>query len=283
MVGWIILGVLVALIVGFCLIPVGFDAGFEHDALHVSAKVMGLQLQLFPRSKGEEKKPREEKPKAEKPPEEKKEEKPKVQKKGLPLGLNVQELLEIVKAVLRGLGRFGHKMKVDRFRLIFVASEPDPYYTAMTYGTVNEVLSMLAPLCKKAFTCKDCEVRTGVDFLGNRMQLEFGLGMSIRIGQILGVVFGIGFAALKVVLNSKKRQKREAKLLPIEKNTPEETGPDLSDQKTEAAPQTVSETGPGEISAHTDGAALPGEELPAKLENTETNSDGERMDPNGEQ
>ena len=262
MVGWIILGVFIALIVGLCLIPVGFDAGFEHDALHVSAKVMGMQLQLFPRAKGEEKKPVEEKPKAEKPPEEKKEEKPTTKKKGLPLGLSIQELLEIVKAVLRGLGRFGHKMKVDRFRLIFVASEPDPYYTAMTYGTVNEVLSMLAPLCKKAFTCKDCEVRTGVDFLGNRMQLEFGLGMSIRIGQILGVVFGIAFAALKVVLKSKKRQKREAKLNP----------PDRAQQEA-AAPQTDVQSSSDAVPESEESLSPPPEEPPVNNDNTETRID----------
>lgn len=272
MVGWIILGVFIALIVGLCLIPVGFDAGFEHDALHVSAKVMGIQLQLFPREKGEEKKPKEEKPKEEKPPQEKKEEKPKEQKKGLPLGLSIQELLEIVKAVLRGLGRFGHKMKVDRFRLIFVASEPDPYYTALTYGTVNEVLSMLAPLCKKAFTCRDCEVRTGVDFLGNRMQLEFGLGMSIRIGQILGVVFGIGFAAVKVVLKSKLRQKKEAKLHPPAGPKPEES---VAPSDAEGALVTEPE--------NVETAVLTADASATDPEKTETKIDVERMEPNGEQ
>lgn len=275
MVGWIILGVLVALIVGLCLIPVGFDAGFEHDALHVSAKAMGIQLQLFPRPKGEVKKPKEEKPKEEKPPEEEKEEQPAEKKKGLPLGLSVQELLEIAKAVLRGLGRFGHKMKVDRFRLIFIASEPDPYYTALTYGTVNEILSMLAPLCKKAFTCRDCEVLTGVDFLGNRMQLEFGLGMSIRVGQILGVVFDIAFAALKVVLKSKKRQKQESKAIKADGNQPDEPGEAAAATEESAAPAAqLPESGTAEASA---------EAQAMEHENTETMQDVERMNPNGEQ
>ena len=275
MVGWIILGVLVALIVGLCLIPVGFDAGFEHDALHVSAKVMGIQLQLFPRPKGEAKKPKEEKPKEEKPPEEKKPEQPAQKKRGLPLGLNVQELLEIARAALRGMGRFGHKMKVDRFRLIFVASEPDPYYTAMTYGTVNEILSMLAPLCKKAFTCRNCEVRTGVDFLGNRMQLEFGLGMSIRIGQILGVVFGIAFAALKVVLRSRKRQKQEGKAAVAGEGTPVESVQDAATAEENAAPaEALPENGT---------TAPPAEEPSENHDHTETKQDVERMNPNGEQ
>ena len=274
MVGWIILGVLSALIVGFCLIPVGFDAGYEHGALHVSAKAMGIQLQLFPRPRREAKKPEEEKPKEEKPPEEKKAEQPAQKRSGLPLGLNVQELLEIAKAALRGMGRFGHKMKVDRFRLIFVASEPDPYYTAMTYGTVNEILSMLAPLCKKAFTCRSCEVHTGVDFLGNRMRFEFGLGMSIRIGQILGVVFGIAFAALKVVLRSKKRQKLESKANAAGGNTPDGSG-QMSDAAEKAAPAAeLPESGT---------TALPTEEPSTNTDNTETKQDVERMNPNGEQ
>ena len=49
MVGLIILGILIGLIVLILLIPVGADLGYEDGRLHLSAKVMGLQLQLFPK------------------------------------------------------------------------------------------------------------------------------------------------------------------------------------------------------------------------------------------
>ena len=56
MIGWIILGVLLALILLLLLIPFGVDLGNEGGDFHLSAKLGPLLLQLFP------KQPRAEKP-----------------------------------------------------------------------------------------------------------------------------------------------------------------------------------------------------------------------------
>lgn len=220
MVGLIILGVLIGLIVLILLIPLGADLGYEDGKLHVSAKLMGIQMQLFPKPPPDPNKP----PKEKKPKKEKKkkepaqEEKPKAKRK---LPFNRDELLELLKIVLRGFGRFGRKFKVDRFVLRYVAAGYDPYDVAMTYGWVNAALSSLAPICRKRFTVKDCEVSTDVDFTADWMHLDLGLGFSIRIGQILGTVLSIGFGALRILLRSKRRRKREAKENPPEPVTAE--------------------------------------------------------------
>ncbi len=70
MVALIILGIIVAIIVLIMLVPVGADVGYENEQLHLSAKVCGMLLQLFPKP------PRDET----KPPKEKKPKKPKKQK-----------------------------------------------------------------------------------------------------------------------------------------------------------------------------------------------------------
>ena len=111
------------------------------------------------------------------------------------------------------------KFKVDRFVLRYVAAGWDPAETAITYGWVNAALSSLAPLCRERFTVKDCEVRTDIDFMADWMHLDFGLCVTIRIGQILGTVFGIGFSALKILLKNKLRLKKEARLNPPEPET----------------------------------------------------------------
>lgn len=216
MVALIILGVLLAILVLILLIPVGVDLGYEDGKLHVSAKVMGMLLQLFPKPPPDpNKKPREKKPKKEKPKEAPKEgeEKPKKKRK---LNFNKDELLELVKVALKGFGKFGRKFKVERFLLRYVAAGWDPAETAITYGWVNAALSSLAPLCRERFTVKDCEVSTDIDFLADWMHLDFGLCVTIRIGQILGTVLGIGFGALKILIKNKLRLKREAKLNPPE-------------------------------------------------------------------
>ncbi len=221
MVALIILGVLVGIIVLICLIPVGVDLGYEQEKLHVSAKVMGILLQLYPKPPPDPNKPpKKKKPKKEKKkkPEEEKpqEEKPKKKRK---LSFNKDELLELLKAALRGVGKLGGSVNVDRFVLRFVAAGDDPYNTAMLYGYVNAALSSLAPLCRKRFTVKDCDVRTAVDFTADNIYLDFGLAMTIRIGQVLGAVLGIGAKALVILVKNKIRLKREARL-----NPPEETG-----------------------------------------------------------
>ena len=234
MVGLIILGVLIGLIVLILMIPVGADLGYEDGKLHVSAKVMGMLLQLYPRPPGEKKEKKKKKPKKQKEkkePEnkEKKEQQPKKKKKRK-LPFNRDELLELLKVALRGFGKFGRKFKVDRFVLRYVAAGYDPYNVAMTYGKVNAALSAIAPACAQRFTVKDCDVWTDVDFTRDWMHLDFGLCMTIRIGQIFALVLGIGFGALKILLQRKKRQKQEAKLRQIE-GGPEAEEPGTEEEK----------------------------------------------------
>ena len=120
MVGWIILGVLAALITAINLIPVGVDLSFIDDKLRLAAKAAGVRLQLIPKPPEKEQKPKKEKKLKEKKPKPPKEEKPeKEKKKGLPLGLTVDDILEIVKKVLQRLNRFKHQFVVDRFMLHF--------------------------------------------------------------------------------------------------------------------------------------------------------------------
>lgn len=235
MVGWIILGVLVALIVGFNLIPVGVAVSLIDDKLRLAAKADGLRIQLIPKPPEKEKKPKKEKKKKEKKPKPPKEEKPVEEKqKGLPLGLTLDDVFEIVKKVLQRLNRFKHQFVVDDFMLHFTASEADPYYTAMTYVYVNEALCILAPMCRRSFKVKKSDVSTDLDFMANRFRLDFALEMSIRIGQIVGLGFGIAFAALGVVLKARRRQKKEEKRL--KKLPPPEEG---AAENTEINNQTI--------------------------------------------
>ena len=245
MAGLIVLGILVGILVLILLIPVGVDLGYEQDKLHVSAKVMGLLLQLYPKPPpGPNRKPKKKKPKKEKKPKKPaaEGEKPKKKRK---LSFSRDELLELARAALRGVGNFGRKLQVDRFVLRFRAAGEDPYNTAMLYGWVNAALSSLAPLCRRRFAVKDCDVRTEVDFAGEKMHLDLGLAMTIRIGQLLGVGLGIGFRALVVLLKSKRRRKREAKLAPPEQQTPadaapaEDGGAAAPEEKTETNTQTI--------------------------------------------
>lgn len=214
MVGLIILGVIVAIIVAIMLVPVGADVAYEGGELRLSAKVCGMLLQLIPKPPADETKPKKEKKpkktkKKKKQPEEQPqtgEEKP---KKKLNLDFSMDEIMGLVKSVLRGLGRFGRKLSVDRFLLHYTAAGKDPYTTAMTFGYVNGALTTLAPICRRTFDTKDVDVWTDVDFTTEKTKVDFGVVLTIRIGQIFGVLFTILFGALGILIKHKFRKFKE--------------------------------------------------------------------------
>ena len=214
MVGLIILGVIIAIIAAIMLVPVGADVAYEGGELRLSAKVCGVLLQLIPKPPADETKPKKEK-KPKKPKKQKKrpeeqtqtgEEKP---KKKLNLDFSMDEIMGLVKSVLRGLGRFGRKLSVDRFLLHYTAAGKDPYNTAMTFGYVNGALTTLAPICRRSFDAKDVDVWTDVDFTTEKTKVDFGVALTIRIGQIFGVVFTILFGALGIIIKHKFRKFKE--------------------------------------------------------------------------
>ncbi len=209
MVGWIILAVLVGLITLVMMVPIGADLRYEDEVIRVSAKAAGFKIQLIPKKKRE---PKPEKPEEQPKPESKpKDEKPKKEKKKRSLSLNAEEILDLLKVVLKGFGRFGRKFKVERFVLHWTAAGSDPYLVARTFSVVNAGLSQLAPICTERFHCRDSSVWTDIDFVSDRMFFEFGLTMTIRIGQIVGTGLRIGAGALLIILRSKRRVKREEK------------------------------------------------------------------------
>ena len=213
MVGWIILGVIVGIIVLIMLIPIGADIRYEDEVIRISVKAAGLKLQLLPRPKKKPKKdkPEKEKPEKEKTPKEKKPKEEKETKKKKSFPFNAEEILELLRAVLQSFGRFGKKFSVDRSVLHWIAPQWDPYTSARIFAWVNAAMSELAPICTARFHCRDSSVWTDIDFTRENMFLEFGLTITIRIGQIVGSGFRIAFDVLRIFLQSRRRVKREEK------------------------------------------------------------------------
>ena len=216
MVGWIILGIFVALLLLLLLTPVGVDLGYEGGEFHLSAKVGAFLIQLLPKKKKAE---GEEKPKKEKKPKKKKEKKPKEQteeseqekKRKRKLNFTKEEIFELVQKVLGSLKKFG-KLTVDRFLLHYTAAGRDPADTAMTFGYVNAALSALEPICSKQFRVKDYDVWTDCDFTTDRMKLDVAVCITLRLWQFVHVGLAAAFGVLGILLRHKRRLRREAKL-----------------------------------------------------------------------
>lgn len=205
-----IIGIIVLICFLIGQIRVGVDFNCIDRKVTLSAKVCGLLIKLFPRdkkkntSKKEKKPPKEKKPKKEKTnkPEKKK---PKKAKKENRLCFNGEEILALIKKVLKGTGRFNRGFNVDRFLLHYTAAGYDPYDTAVTFGRVNFILSTLAPLCAKRFRCRDTDVWTDIDFNASLFSLDLGFAVVFRIGALFAMLNTILFGVLWIFIKNKCR------------------------------------------------------------------------------
>ena len=209
-VAWIILGLIALLIILILVVPIGADVGYVGGEFTLAARVDRFALQLLPKNHSDPNKPPTE-PKEKKPKKEKeKKEKPAKEKKPRKLPeFSAEEIFELIKKVLHGLGKFG-KLTVHRFMLHYVAAGEDPYKTAMTYNYVNAALSSLAPVAAQKFKVKgDVDVWTDIDFTEEKMKLDAEVSVTIRLAQVFHMAFAVAFGALGILIKNKIRLARE--------------------------------------------------------------------------
>ena len=205
-----IIGIIALIIFLICMITVGVDINYVDKKFSLSLKCCGMLIQIFPKKKKsgkskpkKEKKPKEEKP--EKPKKEKKGKKKDKPKKKLSLNFSGEEILGLLKKVIKGFKKFNHGFNVDRFLFDYVATGKDPYDTAKRFAYVNAVISAVGPLCKERFRCKDLSVRTDIDFTCEEFVLDFGIAIVLRIGAIFRMINTILFGALGIIISNKVR------------------------------------------------------------------------------
>lgn len=230
MVGWIILGVIAALIVVILCLRVSVTASFG-DELHVTAQVGPVKLQVVP---SPEKKPKKEKPKKEKAAETGKQ--PVKEKKKLNLHLTAADIRAALSAVWRAiqgaLRRAGRRIRIDPMRVSFVLGDENPANTAEWYGWVNAAVWTVMPWLEKTVHMPDPQVHMEMDFNAFETKVSGTVGISYRIGDLLAIGFAAAGPLLRFLIPFLKRQKamkKEAAKKAAEQETAEkkaETAPD---------------------------------------------------------
>ena len=95
--------------------------------------------------------------------------------------------------------------------LHYAAAGDDPYDTVVTYNYVNAALSTLIPICEEKFIVKDSDIRTDIDFTADKTKVDVELCATIRLAQVMHMLFAIAFGALGVLIQNKRRLRREKK------------------------------------------------------------------------
>ncbi len=214
-----ILAVIVLLIALLCWTRVGAWAAFGGEALRLDVKFGLLRIHILPG-----------KPKAEKPQkEEAPQEKPK-SKGSFTLEDGRDALRTLLPPLKRALRRFGRGIRVKPLRLSLVLGGlEDPAAAAQVYGEIQAAVWTGMPLLEKLLDIRDVYLHTDVDFLASDTAVEGEAGVTLRVGTLLAMVFGVAFPALGWFLRWRKRSKSrppKPEKKPPEDPKPEEVKPE---------------------------------------------------------
>lgn len=191
MVGWIILGVIVALIAVLLCLRVGVTASFGEE-LRVTAQIGPATVQIVPPPEKKSKKAKPEKTaKGEKKPKEKK--KPDIHLTLEDIRGGLHAVWQSIQGALR---RAGKRIRIDPLRLSFVFGDEDPVNTAQWYGWANSAMWAVMPRLEEMIHMPDPRIHMEMDFTATETKISGTVGASYRIGDLLA----IGFAALGPVL-----------------------------------------------------------------------------------
>ncbi len=205
-----VLGILVLLILLLCWTRAGVLVTLG-DALRVDVKLGWLRFQIVPGKK----KPDKKKPKNEEAEEGKK-------KKSFPKPSlsDIREALRMLGPPLKkALGRTRRGIRIDPLRIsMVIGGREDPAAAAQLYGEINAGIWAGMPPLEQLLDIPDPRIHTEADFDAEKTRIEGTLGVTIRIGTVLAVGFGIAVPALRWFLRYMRKHRK--KQLPA----PEESG-----------------------------------------------------------
>lgn len=225
-----ILAVIALLILLLCRTRVGAWAAFGGGDLRLDARFGFLRVHILPAKPKKPGKPeREKKPKP--PEQEPEEEKPKL---SFTLEDGKDALRTLLPPLKRALARLGRGIRVKPLRLSLVLGGlEDPAGSAQTYGELQAAVWTGMPLLEKLMDVRDARIRTDVDFMAPNTAVEGEVGVTIRIGTLLAMGFGLAFPALGWFLRWRKRCKTRPPK--PEKKPPENPEPQEADAENPAA------------------------------------------------
>lgn len=205
---WILLAVAL-LIALLCWTRVGAWAAFDGKELRLDVKLGLLRIHILPARPQKAGKP-----KKEKPPREKKSRKTPTEKAGKKskLSFTLEDGKDALRTLLpplkRALNRTRRGVRVKPLRLSLVlGGQEDPAGAAALYGELQAAVWTGMPLLERLLDIRAPYIHTDVDFSAANTAVEGETGVTLRIGTLLAVGFGIAVPALRWFLRWRKRCK----------------------------------------------------------------------------
>ena len=114
--------------------------------------------------------------------------------------------------VKKALRRTGRSIRIRPLRLsVTVGGARDPAEAAKLYGLIHAAVWTVMPAAEELLAIPEPGIHVGLDFDLAKTKAEGEIGISIRLGTIAAVGFGIGVPALKWHLAWRKKRKPPAR------------------------------------------------------------------------
>lgn len=198
-----ILGVLVLLIALLCWTRAGALVTLG-DAVTVDVRVGLFRFRAVPG-----------RPKEKKPKKEKKDAEVGAEKKSSVPRPGLEDIRDAARTLLpplrRALRRTRRGIRISPLRLaLTLGGQEDPAAAAKLYGELNAAIWTGMPPLEQVLDIPDPQLHTEVDFEAERTRAEGTVGITIRIGTLLAVGFGIAVPALRWFLRFLRRHRKSA-------------------------------------------------------------------------
>ena len=200
---------LIFLLIGF--LRVGATISY-HGELRVQLRVGAIKLTVFPRRKKKAKKEKQKQPEEKTKEDKPKDEKPK-KKRSIPRPTldDIRDLLETALSALRATARRAcRRTRVDPLDATILLGADDPADVAVLFGTVNTAVFTLMPKMEETFYIPNPSIRLRMDFDRNWPTANGSLGISLRVCDLLAILFTLVIPLGKWLLRFLKAHRHES-------------------------------------------------------------------------
>lgn len=199
MTGWIILGIVLAVLLLIGLTPVGGRIACQEKELTAALEIGPLRVTLYPpKEKKEKKKPRKEKKKAREEPEKK--------PFSMPSREQLRYTLEVLPPVLmKALRRTRRRLRIAPLHLLLVFGGEDPADTASLYYHAEALRGAVLPALRRLVRIRDEAVTLGADYDREDIYIKGELGVRIRIGDIFLIAVSAAAGVVRWLIGYRRR------------------------------------------------------------------------------
>ena len=201
-----ILGILILLLIWLCLTRVGAQVTLSGGSAVVDVKFGLFRFRVFPGKKKSKPSKEETAEKLEKP-KEKKEKQPMPK----PTFADIKDAVRTLWPPLkRALDRTCRGIRIHPLTVsLILGGSDDPAAAAEQYGYLQAAIWTGMPVLEKVLDIPEPSIHTDIDFDAQKPLVEGTVGVTARIGTLLGVGLGIAIPALRWFLRFRKKAKQK--------------------------------------------------------------------------